>query len=439
MVEKNRVMSAARTTQVIAHFRTPLYRNAYALIFSSASTSVLGAAYWLLATHNYTADTVGLNSAAISAMTFLAGVSQLNLMSALARFIPEIGRGTDRFAIGSYLVTVVVAAVAGLVFILGLNLWAPALYDFRSSPVLALWFILSTMAYCVFILQDSVLTGLRQAVWVPVENVSFSLLKIALLVGFVGLLPQYGVFISWTVAVMAFLLPVNFLIFRRLIPAHVRENQDRATSLQLKQVVQYVSGDYVGLLCWLAATTLLPVIVLREAGAVATAYFYLAWTIAYSLYLVSSGMGYSLLVEAARDRSKLRVYSYRAGIQCARLVVPSSIILALGAPYILQIFGSGYSAEGTTLLRLLALSAIPNIITALFTSIARAQRRVAAIVAVAATICTLVLTLSHIFMDVYGITGVGLAWLVSQVVVAGVIVLTQLRPLWSGRNQALGK
>lgn len=432
-------MSAARTTQVIAHLRTPLYRNAYALMFSSASTSVLGVAYWWLATHNYTTDTVGLNSAAISAMTFLAGVSQLNLMSALARFIPEIGRGTARLAIYSYLIAMIVAAGTGLAFILGLDVWVPSLYDFRSSPVLALWFILSTMACCVFVLQDSVLTGLRQAVWVPVENVGFSLTKIVLLVGFVGLLPQYGVFASWTVALMVSLLPVNLLIFRRLIPAHVRDNQERATSIQLKQVVRYVSGDYIGLLCWLACTTLLPVIVLRESGAVATAYFFLAWTIAYSLYTVSSGMGYSLLVEASRDQSKLRVYSYRAGIQCARLVVPSAALLVLGAPYILQIFGNDYSAEGTTLLRLLALSAIPNIITALFTSVARAQRRVTAIVAVAGTLCTLVLTLSFILLQVYGITGVGLAWLVSQTIVAGVILLTQLRPLWSGRDQALAK
>ena len=54
--------------RLITHLRTPLYRNGYALVLSSATTSVLGMAYWFLAARTYTPDVVGLNAAAIAAM-----------------------------------------------------------------------------------------------------------------------------------------------------------------------------------------------------------------------------------------------------------------------------------------------------------------------------------------------------------------------------------
>ena len=83
------------------HARMPLYRNAYALILSDTSNSALGIVYWTLAARVYTTEQVGLNSAAISTMVFLAGIAQLSartsipLARALAPFIPRIVRGID--------------------------------------------------------------------------------------------------------------------------------------------------------------------------------------------------------------------------------------------------------------------------------------------------------------------------------------------------------
>src|SRR5712692_394265 len=102
--------SFAFVGRVISHTRIPLYRNGYALILSSAMTSGLGAVYWIIAARNYSVEDVGINSAAISAMMFLAGISQLNLMSALVRFVPRAGRGTKRFAIFAYGISMIVAA-----------------------------------------------------------------------------------------------------------------------------------------------------------------------------------------------------------------------------------------------------------------------------------------------------------------------------------------
>jgi aminoglycoside phosphotransferase (APT) family kinase protein/O-antigen/teichoic acid export membrane protein len=410
-----------------------LYRNAYALTLSSTLTAAVGVAYWILAARRYPSNVVGLNSAAISAMMFLAGAAQLNLTSALLRFIPEAGRATARFVGRAYLVAAGVALVVCLIFIRGIGTWAPALAFLGSSPLFIGWFTAAALGWCVFVLQDSVLTGLGQAMVVPIENAAFSVLKLALLLGFAVWFPLYGVLASWTTAMAVTLLPVNILIFRRLIPRHVAATRDRAVRLDPSRVVRYVAGDYVGALCWLAATTLLPVMVTVQAGATDNAYFYLSWQIALVLYFVSPNMGSSLIVAVANDPPKLATYSYQAFLQTARIVVPLATLMTLGAPFVLRIFGSSYAAHGTMVLRLLALSSIPHIVNSLYVSIARAQRRVGAVVMVLAPLCACVLILSYLLLQRYGITGVGVAWLVSQTAMALILLQLQLRPLWSSR------
>jgi hypothetical protein len=225
------------------HIRIPLYREGYALIMDSAVTSLFGTVYWLLAAPHYTPRVRGLNSAAISAIMFLSGIAQLNLMSALMRFIPVSGRRTTRLVVSSYLLSVAIATVAALIFLLGVEVWTPALGFLSSSLPLASWFVAGTIAWCVFGLQDSVLTGLRAAWFVPLENLVYSVLKIALLVLLRAVSPRYGIFASWTAGLTASLVAVNLLIFRRLLPRH-RERADGGLQPPTRrQLRRFVSAE----------------------------------------------------------------------------------------------------------------------------------------------------------------------------------------------------
>jgi O-antigen/teichoic acid export membrane protein/thiamine kinase-like enzyme len=386
--------------------------------------------FWIFAARNYTTEVVGLNSAAISTMIFLANLSQFQLVNALNRFLPRAGRATKGIILSAYLISAGTALFASLIFVLGLNLWSPELGVLRSSPYFTLWFILSTMAWVIFVLQDGAFVGLRQATWIPVENLIFAASKILLLVAFATLIPQYGVFASWTVPIILLLLPVNMLIFWRLVPRHVEATKDDADHFSIRHMGKYVTGDYFSSLIWMGTTNLLPLMVISLAGATANAYFYLSWVIAYTLYLVSRNMGMSFIAEASTDQTKLAIYGYRTLVQTARIVLPAVFVIVLFAPNILRLFGEDYSAEGTLLLRLLALSAVPYILTSLFVSIVRVQRRMVAMVIVLGALCVMVLSLSYILLGLYGITGVGIAWLVGQTAIAIVLLFTQLRMIF---------
>ena len=81
------VPAVSRAETVRAHLRVPLFRDGYALVANEGLTAALGLVYWLIAAREYAPSVVGTNTAAISAMMFIAGVAQLNLMSALLRFV----------------------------------------------------------------------------------------------------------------------------------------------------------------------------------------------------------------------------------------------------------------------------------------------------------------------------------------------------------------
>lgn len=426
MTSSTKVVSV---TQLVAHLRSPLYRNGYALLLSAAATSVLGIVYWVLAARYYSPDNVGLNSAILNVMMLTAGASQLSLNGALSRFIPVAGRAVKRFVIYAYLITVVVAAFVSLIVALSLQTWSAALHLLNTNWGLLGLFVLSTIAWCLFTLQDSVLVGLRQTMWVPIENIIFAVGKIVLLIGLATLFAEYGILVSWMLPVVALLLPVNFLIFKYLIPQHLATPDGQAPPIQRRQITTFISGNYPGTLFSMATAGLLPVIVTRIAGPAANAYFYIPWMVAASLQMISITLTTSFTVEAARDQANLGTYCYQAVKQIARLLVPSVVVFVAGAPFILRIFGEQYATEGAMLLRLLVLATIPHVVVMLYLSLARIYNMVTGIILTQGAICVATLALSYVWLQSYGIIGVGVAWLMSQTCMALVLLVTQIRPL----------
>ncbi len=413
--------------RLFSHLRIPLYKNGYSLILSSATTSGLGMLFWVLAAHYYSVETIGTSSAMIAAMMFLSGVSQRGVNSALVRFVPLAGRASARLVGVTYLISLVIAGAVTLAIGRILYPLFPILGVVGRDLLPLVLFAGVVMIWSVFTLQDSVLTGLGQAHWVPIENTIVSAVKIVLLILLANWIPVEGVLVAWLIPVVVSVAPVNLLIFRRLLPAHSQATANQAEPLALRPLLKYVSGNHLASLFLLASTTLLPVIVASQAGARANAYFYPPWMITTSLQLVAINLTTSLTVEGTRDRPQLRAYGYRVFVHIMQLLVPVIAIILVGAPWILRIFGADYAVEGSDLLRWLALATLPNTIVVLYIALARVQNRVAGIIAVQGALCVLVLGLSFRLLPVYGIAGVGVAVLASQTVIAAGLLVPQLR------------
>jgi O-antigen/teichoic acid export membrane protein len=396
-----------------------LFRNAYALMLNTGISAVLGLGFWLAAARYYSESAVGQGSAAIAAMKLLAGLTALTLTGALARFIPVAGRATGRLIFGTYAGSSVIVAVAAVVFLLTLDLWGPA-YRFLQGPLPACGFVVAVVAWNLLTLQDGVLTGLRSALWVPVGNTVFSAVKLGLLVAFAVAIPTTGVFVSWVAAIAFSVLPLGWLVFRRLVPRHVEATEERTHPPAPREIGRFLAGDYTGSLFSLAVVYLVPVIIAAQVSAEDNAYFYITAMIGGTVNLLAINMGASLTVEGSHDPRRLAVNTRAALRRMARIMLPVAGILFFGAPWILGVFGAGYADAATVLLRWFALGAVLRVVMETYFAVLRAQSRTAGLAWLQGLLCVLVLGLTVLLLPRMGLAGAGVAEIAALAVIVAV-------------------
>jgi O-antigen/teichoic acid export membrane protein len=368
----------------------------------------------------FTPDVVGVNNALISTMTLLGVAAQLNLGNALLRFVPVAERSARRLVLTCYAVGTAAAGLGGVVFALGATWWAPELLHAVGGGPLIAFFALSTPVWTVFVMQDYVLTALKRATLVPLENLVFSLLKIALLVPG-ALLAFFGaIAVSWVLATALIVLAVTVYLLRTL-PSSAPDAPP--SPVRPRTVARFVTADWVGGLSTLAVEFGLPLLVLLTLGAEQAATFGVAWAIAYGLYLISHGMGQSMVAHVAADPAALDAARRSMVTKSLALLLPAALVIVPGAGLILSVFGAHYVATGTTLLALSSLSAVPNAIVTAALFGARVTQQRAVLLGVPTVLALLVIPTALVLMPAFGLTGVGIALLAGQTVMAVAILL----------------
>lgn len=410
----------------------PVLRNGHLLAISSLINASLGFVFWLFATHWYDDEVVGLSYSALAACMLLANIGQLNLNDFLIRFIPCAGRHTRRLVLTCYLVSASWSVAVAVVFLALVPRLAPEL-GFLRSPGFAILFVATTAGYAVFVLQDGALAAVRRPGWVVVENAIFACVKILLLGMGAALTMFSGILLSWGGALVASLLVANYLLLGRAVPRHERSAPEAARP---PRMVGYAAADYFGSLFRMAAYNIVTLLVLNTLGAKQSAYFSLAWIIGYLLFLVVRNMGSSLVVEAVRRPEQLVEHGLRVLRHSVLMLTVGVAVIAAGAPQILALFGSSYSDHATTLLRLLALAALPNLVFSVAVDVSRARRRLRLAVGLQIALCSLVLGFSLLLLPTFGITGAGMAWLAAECLIAAPLLIWRSRWLIPapGRN-----
>ena len=418
-----------------SHVRAPLFRTAYALIGSTLLTTGLGMGASIAAARLYDVEDVGRGQSAVNALVLLAGLGNLRLMNVLTRFLPR-ARERSAWLVGrSYLLAVGASLVACAVC---LNLPGdplPVATLLGHAPYAGLWFTGAVVAFALFTLQDAVLTGVRQATWVPIENGVHSLLKLGLVVALAGTLPAAGIFVSWTIPTVLALVPINLLLVRRLLPANAR----RAVvpeDLSLRRLAPFTAGEYAGSLCELAVANLIPLIVADRLGLEAAGVFGVAWLIGTTLDHVVVHFGASLTVEGASDPDRLAALTRQLLHRSATVIAPVALAVVVGAPLVLRLFGQAYAARAGGLLSLLGLALLPRLVCTVAVVVARVRGDVRTVVGIQALLAAGTLVGSILLLDGMALAGPGVAYLASSVVVAAVVAPWLRSTLYEPRHLA---
>lgn len=410
--------------RVLGHFRQPLERNGYALLLASLLNSVLGFAFWVMAARWYPAEAVGTATALVAAMTFLATLSTLGLRGGLLRFLPVAGAQTSRMVRRVYLACAATAAGAATIFVAGSAVWASELAVVRDEPLAAVAFVAVVVLWVIYVLQEHVLAGLGRAVVVPIVAGSYATVKLALLAALVGA-AGWGVFAAFTTPALLAVGVVSVVVFARLAPRNHASLGDRTPSMGV--LVRFAAGDHTATLLALIAVDLVPLLVLARLGPSASAYYYIAFTAAYVLFLVSSNMGSALVVEASRRPDRLAQLARRTLRNAGVLVGLAVAVGVVAARPLLSFLGEDYAENATTLMQLVLLSALPGVVVGVSNAVARAQSRTRVLVATNLALAVIVFGGGEIGLRTWGLPGVGVAWVVAETLLAIVLLATQLR------------
>jgi O-antigen/teichoic acid export membrane protein len=294
-----------------------------------------------------------------------------------------------------------------------------------EGPLVGVWVVASAVLWSIFRLQDQVLIGLRQAKWVLFENTLYNLAKLALLFVGVQLMGKAGLVGSWFLPTPIVIALCTWLIFgvytrsRRISPA-----PEGAKPLTVREVATSSGGDHIGSLIAEAASRLLPLLIIAILGDVATAYFTTAWLVATTLGLLAGSMTDSFTAEAAGDRANIGRYSRHIMRYMSAIILPAAAILGIGAPIILTMFGKSYASEGATLLRWLCLSAPLIVFNNWYIAYARVVGRIPQVIWIQSVSSVLLLAVSYLLLQPLGVAGVGIAWVLSQAVIAAIGVFS---------------
>jgi O-antigen/teichoic acid export membrane protein len=403
----------------------PVHRDGLALVLSYGLTSAVGLLYWIVAARLFDPATVGINSVALSTMMLLGGIAHLNLTQALLRFVPVAGRRTRRLVVSCYAVAITVAALVGLGYAAGARHWAPQMVDAVGYGPLLVFFAVATPAWALFTVQDYLLTALKRATVVPLENLVFALLKIGLLAAAVSVGYVFGIAASWVLATVLIVVAVNVWLLVHAIPR--AGAGEPVEPVRPRVVARFVRSDYAGATLWQVAMNGIPALVLARLGAEDAGVYGIVWTIAITLYLIPSAMAQSMIAHTAGDPGQAESARRAMERRSLMLVVPVAVVLTLGAYPVLWLFGEHYAQRGAWTLALAALSGVPQVITAAAVAQARVQQNMRVLVVVPGSLAIGVLAGAWLLMPVLGIAGVALSWLVVQLTGAAVLLVRAWR------------
>lgn len=410
-------------TNVLARARRitlePLLATAYSLMVNTVVVSVLGVAFWIVAARLFPSEEVGRDSVLITSIISLAAVCNLNMGNTVARFLPQV-RDPGRALARAYIASMSVALCLGTVFVLVASRLVDDLSALTDTPLLGVGFVLFTAVWCVFSVQDAALAAMRRSVWVPVENGTYALLKLAALPLIAAVGVGHGVFQAWVLPLALVVVPVNAFLFWRVMPEHRRTRAETVSPLRHGRgaLIRFLGLDYAAMVFAGVTWTVLPLLVLALVGSSESAYFYVAFITVHALELMAAGGGTSVLVESAFAEERLRAHLQVMVRRLLPLVLAGAAVVVVAAPLILRVFGSDYADGGTTLLRLLGASVLFRCVIVLFQVLERSRRRGVALLVADAATAALVIGLAAGLAPAWGLTGVGVAWLAGNGAVA---------------------
>ncbi|SDO73676.1 Membrane protein involved in the export of O-antigen and teichoic acid [Nakamurella panacisegetis] len=328
--------------------RSGMLGDGLALGASALLTAGAGMVGWLLAARLLTASEVGATSSFVNSFILVAAIAELGLGPALLRWLPLSGGRTADLLKRVYLLVSVVAVAVGV----GWLVLAGGSVTAAVPVVGGLLFVLASLGWTLFQLQDLVLTGVGAARWVPLENLLFSAARIVLLLLLGPSLGAKGLVLSWVIPTLVGVVVVNLAL---VVKGRSRPATDGVLPTR-REVVKLVGPTYPATVFLAVLYNVVPLVVSARYGSALGAVFFIVWTGLNALDLAATGFVNAMVIRLARFSSDSRRLIRESILRSLAIFLPLLAVGFLLSHWVLGWFGPTYAAVGTDLLRVILIA-----------------------------------------------------------------------------------
>jgi O-antigen/teichoic acid export membrane protein len=407
--------------------------NTGSLVATMLVTSVLGFAYWLVADRFYSLDSVGLASAATSAMMLLSTLFMLGQGTVLLTEVPRNKGQEGPLVSASLLLVGVSTLVASIVFAVLAPIISPQLASLGATPQNILLFAIGACLAGITVILDQVVIALLQGGIQLWRNTIFAVMKLVLLIiaaKFLGQTTGMSIYTTWALGNAISLLPIVIFLMRKKkwSPRHYIPRWKTVRSLGLSSIQHHSLN-----LILQAPSQLLPLLVTVMLSAKMNASFYTAFMIANFVFSLSLSL---TTVLHATNAAQITTLTQKTRLTVGLAFLSSlfiGVILIFGAGPILSIFGKAYADSSTWSLRILTFASLPLIIKNHYISLARIKDQVMRAILPITLGSLLELGMSILGAHTGGLTGLCLGW-VAALMVEALFMLPAVATVLLGRN-----
>jgi len=403
---------------VVEYIKDPLYRSSLFLVLSSVFNAGCGFFFWMIAARIYSLEDVGLATALISSLGLVVLFSRLGFDFTIIRFFPSGDKA--RIFSTSLIITTVATLLVEMAYIMLIDFYAPTL-SFLKEPGYALAFLLIGAVNSMATITGNTFVADRKADHYFFQNI-FMALRVPLLVPLV-FLGTFGIFSSLGLSFLVASFFGLIVLRRSLMITRPKIDEDF-----IRRSLKFSSWNYASSILSMVPTLVLPIMILNMQGEAEAAKYYIAFAIGNLILIIPNSLGTSLFVEGSYGEGLKKSVMRAVGASLV-LLVPAVLVLFFYGDLLLGLLREEY-LEAFDLLRVLALSSFFVTVYSLFIPIQNVRMKVESIVKLNIIRCFLLLGLSYLLMQQYGILGVGYGWMITYSIIAVMITGAAKREKW---------
>lgn len=396
-----------------------LRRNSLYLMVSTAVMAGFGFLFWIIGAKLYSPEQVGIATTLISAITLIGSFAILGYDTSIIRYL-SVAPNRASLVSSVTIFTGVAGLLLAVVYVLLTPLIADELSFLQNDFLTALIFVILVPLFTANVLLDSVFTALKIAHYALVKSIVLSGVKLLALLVVVHL-GVTGVITSYLAGYLLAIVVSVYLLLK------MSQNKKRLLISigPIKSTLKFAASNHLGSFIATIPMLTLPILILRFLGSSSSAYFYICAAVATLVFTVPFVVADMVVAEGSSGKVKDAELIKRSLHTISLILLPLIIGILFLAPIILNIFGPEYSKNGTDLLRLLVLSAIPMAVSYVLSALLNLKfwLKEFIFVNILAT-CILLVFSIYILIAGYGLLHIGIIWLLGQCLAALLFIAT---------------